>query len=868
MNKTPSPEHWARIRDRFHQILEAPMSARGELLARLEAEDAELAGEVRSLLEAEAHGPLGAKRDGLSGDLVAEYVGPYRLIRRIGEGGMGTVYLAERDQAGFSQRVALKLLRSGFLDRRLAEHVAHERRVLARLEHPNIARLIDGGSTPSGQPYFAMEYVEGRTLLAHSAAVGLSLEARIELFAEVCDAVHYAHQQLVVHRDLKPSNVMVGSDGRPRLLDFGVAKLLDPDETRTSLTRSTPWVTVAYASPEQFQGGSVSTLSDGYALGVILYELLAGVRPYDLDGRTPAEMERLICDLEPPPPSERCPDPKVARALQGDLDTIVLKALAKAPARRYPSAEQLAGDLRRFVSGRPVLARSDTLRYRMGKLVRRHRTAAAVAAVAAVLVLAGVVAVQRQAAVARRERDRAEGARLQAEQIADYVIGLFEAANFEQSSMDTTAARTLLQQGVERAEALTGQPLVQANMFDALGMVFLRLQRFDQASALLGRAWQLRTERLPPEHPDLAESQAHMGRVFRAQSKYPEALASYERALAIRLAAFGNGHAKVAESYRDLGFLMPYLGRNEESVEYYRQALAIDRKALGEDHPQTADDVGLVGLALRRTGPPAEAVALLEEALASKIRVLGPDDPASVVARFHLADQLRLVGRGAEAEQLYREGIARQRKARGDRDSGLIHGMANLASFLGERGRGPEAEALLREVVSIQRARYGTGAVPYAAAVNELGNELARQGRHREGIALQREGLAIWKAVFGTDHTAVAAALGHLSESHQRLGELTEAERFAREALAIRVRLFGPDQTLTGLAYLRLAEVLTAQRRLVAAESAGARGLAIIEATRPPNHTDAQLAHAVLARLNEALGRPAEAERHRKAILP
>jgi eukaryotic-like serine/threonine-protein kinase len=792
-------------------------------------------------------------------DLVAEYIGPYRLLRRLGEGGMGTVYLAEREQAGFVQRVALKLLRAGFLDQRLAENVAHERRVLARLEHPNIARLIDGGSTASGQPFLAMEYVQGDTLLEHVTREGLPLRARLELFIEVCEAVQYAHQQLVIHRDIKPSNVMVGPDGRPRLLDFGLAKLLDPEEEHAGVTRSTPWVTPAYASPEQVQGRAVSTLTDVYSLGVMLYELLSGVLPYDLQGKTPAEMERLICEQEPPRPSARAADPKTRRSLEGDLDTIVLKALAKRPIRRYSSAEQLAEDLRRYLGGHPVLAQPDSFRYRAGKFIRRNRTAVSFVLVAAILIVTGIIVVERQASVARTERDRAEAARQQAEQIGNYVIGLFEAA--DPASMDTIAARALLRQGVERAEALTGQPLAQASMFDALGMVFVQLQRFDQAAELVNRAWQLRVASLPPDHPDLAESQGHLGRIYRTQSKYPEALASYQQALAIRLKAFGPRHPKVAESYRDLAFLMPYLGRNQESVEYYRDALAIDRSVLKEDHPQTAEDLGLVGLALRRVGQDSAALSLLEQALATKARVLGPEDPVTARFRFHVADQLGLLGRDAAAEAMYRQGIASLRSARGNTDRGLTHGLGNLAALLGKQDRGPEAEALLRDVVAIQAARYGDRSGSYAGAEEGLSQELARQGRYPEALALEEGALAIWRTAFGTNHAAVAAALDNMAVILLEMKRLPEAERAAREGLEIRMRIYGATHSLVGLSYLRLAEVLTAERRWTAAESAGRKGLEVITANQPLNRSDARQAHEVLARLYDRLVRRTEAAR-------
>lgn len=861
MTRAMTPERWAEVQDRLHEVLDAAEGERPVLLARIAARDPALAVEVRSLLDAEAHGPLGRERDS---DLVAEYVGPFRLIRRLGEGGMGIVFLAEREEAGFRQRVALKLLRSGFLEARLAEQVTHERRVLARLEHPNIARLIDGGTTATGQPYLAMEYVDGDTLLEHASRRALALTERVRLFVEVCEAVHYAHQQLVVHRDLKPRNVMVGLDGRPRLLDFGISKLLDREEGEGGLTRSSPWLTAAYASPEQLRGRAVSTLSDVYALGMILYELLAGARPYDLDGRSPGEVERLVCEVEPPRPSERCADARTARGLRGDLDTIVLTALAKEPARRYPSAGQLAEDLRRYLAGRPVRARPDSLGYRAGKFVRRHRTGVAAGAVIAALLAAGVIAVARQAEIARRERDRAEEALARSQEVTQYLIGLFQAADPGRSSVPPEVAQALLRQGVEQAEELEGQPLVQASMLDALGMVFVNLNQFVEASDLVTRAWRLRAAALPADHPDLATSLSHLGRVRRGQSRYQESLQRYEEALAIRLRSQGPDHPDVAATYAELGFLAPYLGRNDDAVRYYEQALAIARRSLGEEHAQTAEYLGALGLALRRQGRLEEGLVMLKEAVARKARALGPDHPETARTMFHLGDHLVRLGRPAEAEPYYRDAIAIRRRVLGDEDLGLVHGLENLAAMLSARGEHAEAEALLREALRIRRRRLGERSVGYAGSVEVLSDQLAREGRLAEALALRRQGLAIRRETLGTSHTSVAGSLANLSALLERAGQLDEAERAAREALAIRLRLFGPEHALVGLSRIRLASVLRARGRLTEAQAMGAEGLEIIIATNPPGHPDLREAHAVMAGIYQALSRPGEAAFHRR----
>jgi serine/threonine protein kinase len=290
---------------------------------------------------------------------------------------MGAVYLAERRKEGFTQRVALKLIRAGYIDPRLDARLVEERRILARLEHPGIARFIDGGTTDSGQSYFAMEFVQGTSLLRYCAERHTGLTARLALFLDVCEAVHFAHQRFVVHGDLKPENIWVTEDGRTKLLDFGIAELVEPSDSKDSSPRTVPWLTPAYASPEQVCGQRLTPLDDVYALGVILYELLAGVRPYETEGLAPIDLQRVVCEVEPPPPSRVARAPRDRRLLAGDLDIIVAKAMAKDPARRYASVERLADDLRRYRDRQPILARKDSAVYRLRKFTERHRVAVA-----------------------------------------------------------------------------------------------------------------------------------------------------------------------------------------------------------------------------------------------------------------------------------------------------------------------------------------------------------------------------------------------------------------------------------------------------------------------------------------------------------
>jgi eukaryotic-like serine/threonine-protein kinase len=457
-----TPERWEEIKRLFEAASELPAEERSGYLDAACAADAALRAEVKNLLLADAEAgsfieapayeaatkPMGAGepagRDG-----APQRIGAYRLLSELGRGGMGAVYLAERADDEYRRRVAIKLIRRGMDSDEILRRFRHERQILASLDHPHIARLLDGGTSADGLPYFVMEHIEGEPLTDYCDRRRLSVTARLQLFRDVCAAVHYAHQSLVVHRDLKPSNILVTNDGAVKLLDFGIAKLLFASElTPLSLRQTAPGVrlmTPEYASPEQVRGETVTTASDIYALGVILYELLTGRRPYRLTRRSLHEVERIVCEQEPERPStaisrveaevdgagelhalatpesvsltrEGSPE-RLRRRLRGDLDNIVLRALSKEPARRYGSAEQFSEDLRRHLTGLPVIARPDTFGYRSGKFIRRHKAGVAAAAAAA-LMLAGFGANQTaQSARLARERDRAVAAeRVAAEQ--------------------------------------------------------------------------------------------------------------------------------------------------------------------------------------------------------------------------------------------------------------------------------------------------------------------------------------------------------------------------------------------------------------------------------------------------------------------
>ena len=416
-----TPERWQRIDALFDAALDRPTEERDAFLAEACDGDAELRCEVDELLAAEAAsarylegGPDPRQAaEILERDGKPERLGPYRLLEPIGEGGMGVVYQAVRDDEEYARDVAVKVIRRGFESPELLLRFRAERQILARLEHPGIARLYDGGTTPDGRPYLVMERIDGRPIDDWAEGRRLEVEARLALFLDVCAAVEHAHRNLLVHRDLKPDNVLVTASGDVKLLDFGIAKPLEPGSlTRDELVRTRTGqqpMSLAYASPEQIRGEPVTTASDVYALGILLYELLTGRHPHRTENSAPHELARAICETEPERMSQAADrSSALAQRLRGDLDTVVAKALAKDPARRYGSAAALADDLRRHLAGEPVRARPATWSYRTAKFLRRHRLAATAAAifVAAVLTFSAVLTIQADRLA--RERDRAE----------------------------------------------------------------------------------------------------------------------------------------------------------------------------------------------------------------------------------------------------------------------------------------------------------------------------------------------------------------------------------------------------------------------------------------------------------------------------
>ena len=652
-----TPERWQQVKDALQDALALPLAERAAFLAQTGRGDADLAREVESLLT--AHDDAGAfivtpalarvdataLLDQLHDPLrwSGRRIGPYLLVREIGHGGMGAVYLGRRVDDEYKKDVAIKVVRSSFDPAHIAQRFRHERQILADLDHPNVARLIDGGSTEDGSPYFVMEYVDGLPIDRYCEANHLSIDARLALFRDVCAAVHYAHQHLVVHRDLKAGNILVTAGGSPKLLDFGIAQLLDgavaEDRTMTAMRV----MTLENASPEQVQGGTFTTATDVYALGVLLYLLLTGRGAYGASAPTSHELARTICEDDPRRPSDAAADPGLARRLRGDLDTIVLKALQKEPARRYGTVEQFAQDVTRHLDGLPVLARPDTVRYRSTKFITRHKTGVALATLLVVALIGGVAATAWQAHVARVQRGRAERRFNDVRRLANSF--LFEFHEAIQDLPGSTKARELVvRRATEYLDSLAAESAHDRSLELELAAAY------DKVGDVEGL----------PGFANLGDTAG--------------ALRSHQRALALResLAAVNAADPAIqrdlATTCDHLYSILAHMGDIPGAVAYQRRSLAI-AEAMQARNPSGASERRTLGIAYHTAGEARIAVGDLPGARDSFTRevstfeALLAADPASPRAQRDVALAYKVLGAVVEKMGDPAVALANYRKA-------------------------------------------------------------------------------------------------------------------------------------------------------------------------------------------------------------
>jgi tetratricopeptide (TPR) repeat protein len=860
-----SKERWAEIERLLDLVLERPPDERAALVEQACADDPALREEVNRLLRSceRPEAWLDGEAPSYAAPLVGEAetsttvegtrLGPYRIVGEAGHGGMGTVYLAERDEP-YHQRVALKLVRGGLtLDDHLVRRFVEERQILASLEHPRIARLLDGGITSEGLPWFALEYIEGLPIDRYAELHKLSVEARLDLFLAVCDAVQYAHRNLVVHRDLKPGNILVTAEGQVKLLDFGIAKLIAGGreaETRTGLRLMTP----EYASPEQVRGEPITVASDVYSLGVLLYELLTSRRPYRLFGTSPLDVELAVLEQEPERPSTSVADARLRRRLRGDLDTIVLTALRKEPARRYSSVEQLAADLGRHQQGLPVSARPDRVGYRAGKFVRRHRFGVLAAAGVLLALVGGLAATAWQAREARREAARAEG-------VTEFLVSLFREADPEQARGREVTANELLRRGERRLDSvLVREPETRARLLGVLGVIHNELGQYGRADSLLARAVALTRQSHGEESPELAAQLADWANVLLAEAKFAAADSVARQALAIRRRHLGPEDSTVAVSLRQLGGIARQRGVHDSAEVLYREALAINRRLHGDSHLVVAEDLNDLGVTLSELGKLAASDSAATAVLAIRRRWLDPGHPDVIDALHNLAAVRHGQGNYEESERLKREVLEQRRQLYPEGHPDVALALRELGSVLNERKRYEEAESLLVQALAMHRSLLGPAHPETVATLNVVGIVRYWKGDLVAAERDMREVYQHFRKTLGEDHHRTLSSLTNLGAIVRDRGDYRAAEPLLRRALSLNRKLFGDEHENVAHSWANLGALLILKGDTAGAERASRQALAIDRKVLPAGHDLIAWRLHYLGFVLTASGRPAEAE--------
>ena len=778
---------WVRINAVFDQLLALPPEARQAHLDGLADLEPEARDRLERMLASLSTGasfldtPAHASRDdaddvrgGNSHTLSAgTRVGAFVVKSPIGRGGMGEVYLAQRADADFDQFVALKLIHAGTT--RL-DHFEAERRILAALEHPNIARLIDGGVADDGRPYMAMEYVDGQDILAYAQAHALDLDARLALLRQVCDAVDHAHRNLVVHRDLKPANILVTAEGRAKLLDFGIAKLIDSASTDT-LTQA--MLTPEYAAPEQMEGGAITTATDVFALGVLLYELLAGVRPWHLQGLPlPGALRRML-EVEPPRPSEagEAAAPVPARLLRGDLDAIVLKALRREPGERYQSAAHLWADIERHRQLRPVLARGDARSYRTRRFLRRYRLLVASTAAVVLALSIGLVAVTWQARRIAQERDQVLTEVARAEAIKDYLLLMFRTAGENQGAEPLTAKQVLDQSAKRLSAQYRDDPRTRAEIIEAMGALYLYMNDYDGAVPLLsGYLDSPSSQQTPASRAEisvlLAEAELRRGNAGQAR-----------RLLDVSQAFWNSEPRRYRKSLIGSRQLQAQIEKEEHglprSIKTLQASLVEHDAYFGRRHVDTANLLNSLGIAYQSNGD------------------------------IDLADAA------------FKDSWAVHQALGNERTAGALLTLGNWAIVAYRKKDIARAEQLLLQATSTRRALYGNSAALAAMQAN-LGKIVLRAGRPQDALVQLQQALPMSLQYTGGHSPLTVALLQSIAEAQIQLGQLDPASQsLARAKDAARLNS-GEEQVLYAVclgieARLQLARGDRAQAQLLAA---------------------------------------------------
>ena len=894
-----NPKRWARVEQLFDKATDLPDAERDAFLAEECASDTELRGYIESLLDSDM-GSDNAISDMIAGalhllepeissdkakDVSGDRIGPYRVVREIGSGGMGIVYLAERADEQFEQQVAIKLVRQRLVDPEIEARLVAERQILANLDHPNIARLLDGGTTPDGTPYLVMEHIDGIRIDSYCDKHHLKIDDRLELFRTICTAVHYAHQNLVVHRDIKPSNILVTSDGTPKLLDFGIAKLIDTSGTAMDgLTRAgVSLMTPENAAPEQVLGKPITTATDTYALGVLLYSLLTGYTPLQLSGLRQNEIAMMICEQVPERPSRRLAierlrtnptgdtiaDPTIVaqnrsttverlqRRLRGDLDNILLAALRKEPERRYRSANQFAEDIRFYKQSMPIVARPDTWSYRTTKFVRRH-VAGVVASfvLVSLLVAFGLVTTVQNKRIAE-ERDTAR-------EISKFLEEIFMEPDPSRARGLDITAKEILNNGAKRIrQQLDGEPEVQSALMSTIGRVYYNLGDYNKSAEMQEESLNLRQYHLGDTHSDVAVSKNELAMSLTTQGDYERARNLLEEALAQNIENLGSVNPEVAGNLYNLSDLSLETGALDDAEKYGTQSVETYTQLGSTYSVELAEAKSTLARIFQVKGDLNQTEALLREAIDTLEGHAGPDHPHMAYYLQNLAVLLQSKGDDKVAEEMLHRSIETTRRILGNEHDLLGTTLVRLGILLQNRGDYDGAEEALRDGLEIHRKTLGVTHSLIGYDMSHLGALYHDKGNLAEAERMLRDALDVYSQSLGSSHQYVASALTELGAVLNSGDSPKEAQPLLEKALDIRHKDYPEDHPLVAGTNAVYADTLS---RLGDHDRAEALLLASHEVLKDQDNRRSRRAKALLTQLYERTGRKQDADKYRGDI--
>lgn len=650
-------------------------------------------------------------------------VNNYTILRKIGRGGMGSVYLAERSDKTFTNHVAVKILRRGLDSDDILYRFKIERQILAQLNHPNITHLLDGGLTSDGRPYFVMEYVKGKSITSYCNDHKLTIRERLELFNRICDAIVYAHQNLIIHRDLKPGNIFVTDDGNVKLLDFGIAKLIDNKTGKhgTIHTTGQKFLTPEYSSPEQIQGRQINTASDTYQLGLVLYKLLTDQNVFTFNDDSLVERERVILEQYPDAPSaafsnqseedkldiagKRSSTPnKIRSSLKGDLDAIILKCLYKDPDKRFSSVVELKEDILRYLDGLPIHSRGDSFKYKAEKFFKRNKVSTGIAAgFMTILLIFGLIYNHS----ITEQRNEAQREAMKASQVTSFLIDLFEANDPTITGGEDLTAWELLEYGEERIEILEDQPEVQAQMFDVTGQIYRKIGEFEKSENLLIKALDLRKELFGEQHEETLSNYDKLGLLLSDQGRFSEADSLLRHALEIRNNSPSIEHVHKADTKSNLAYVLRRTGDYDGAEQMYRRSYEIRQQEYGDKHDLTIESLSSLGVTLLNQAEYGEAESIFREVLSLREELLGPIHPDLAMSYNNLGALLLLIGNFEEATEMFRESLDMRTQLFGEIHPKVALTTNNLAIAHGELGNVDQSEAYFHKALETRKTLFG-----------------------------------------------------------------------------------------------------------------------------------------------------------------